>query len=696
MPNRLAEETSPYLLQHKDNPVDWYPWGDEAFRRAAEEDKPIFLSVGYSACHWCHVMAHESFEDEQIARYLNENFVSVKVDREERPDVDAVYMDAVQAMTGQGGWPMTVFLTPLGEPFYGGTYFTAHEGRGVPSFPRILEGVASAFHDRRDDLNRAAGEMSDFIRSATVLPPSRSEPAVDVLDDAARTLVSDFDPIHGGTRGAPKFPQPMNIEFLLKQYNRTGDQAMLAAALTTLRKMAQGGIYDHIGGGFHRYSVDEIWLVPHFEKMLYDNALLARVYLSAYQITRDSLFRRVAEETLDYVLRELTSPEGGFYSAQDADSEGEEGRFYVWTPDQIEDVLGPEDSALIQELYGVTPEGNFEGRNILHLERPVEVSSPAQGIERQLLSQRVADARHKLYEARARRVRPGRDEKVLVAWNGLMLRALAEAAVVFERHDYLEAARRNAELVAGQMAAPSEDSTVRLFRTYKDGRAHVNGFAEDYAAYANGLLSLYEATFDTRWIALARDLTRTLLEHFSDERGGFFTTADFHEKLVARPKELYDNAVPSGNSEAAEALLRLYLLTAEPDYERYAIEAMRPLLDVARRAPAAFGRLLSALDFYLSSPVEIALVGDLDGADMGPMLRAVREPYLPNKVVAGRMPGDDEAAHVVPLLEGRPQVGGRPTAYVCRNYVCEAPTTDVAELSRQLVRSPSSPGFTEV
>jgi uncharacterized protein YyaL (SSP411 family) len=696
MPNRLAGETSPYLLQHKDNPVDWYPWGDAAFRRAADEDKPVFLSVGYSACHWCHVMAQESFEDDEIARYLNEHFVSVKVDREERPDVDAVYMDAVQAMTGQGGWPMTVFLTPSGEPFFGGTYFPAREGRGMPSFPRVLEGVQKAYRERKAEIGKAAAEMAQYIRASSQLPPSRSEPGLELLDDAARLLHRDFDPVHGGTYGAPKFPQPMNIEFLLKQHHRTGDRALLEAALTTLQKMARGGIYDQVGGGFHRYSVDEVWLVPHFEKMLYDNALLARAYLAAYQLTGEVFYRRITEETLDYVLREMTSPDGGFYSAQDADCEGEEGRFYVWTPDQLVQALGDDEGAQIGKLYGATERGNFEERNILHLERSLEEFAAGEGLDQQHLAGRVAAARKKLYEARARRIWPGRDEKVLVSWNGLMLRALAEAAVVLERDDYLDAAKRNAEFVTTEMASTAEGETPRLFRTSKDGRAHVDAFAEDYAAYANGLISLYEATFDARWISLARGYAATLVEHFWDDRGGFYTTGDFHEQLVARPKEIYDNALPSGNSEAAEALLRLYLLTAEPDHERYAIEAMRPLLDVARRAPGAFGRLLSALDFYLSAPAEIALVGDLHSTEMKLFLKAVRVPYLPNKVVAGRDPDDAGAAQTVPLLADRPQLGGRPTAYICRNYICEAPTTDPDEVTRQLNRRAGMGGLTEV
>jgi uncharacterized protein YyaL (SSP411 family) len=566
MPNRLAGETSPYLLQHKDNPVDWYPWGPEALQRARDEDKPILLSIGYSACHWCHVMEHESFENPQIAAIMNRNFISIKVDREERPDQDTVYMEAVQAMTGHGGWPMTVFLTPDGVPFYGGTYFPAEEGRGMTSFPRILEAVAHTYSEQHDKVAQSAKEMAAYLRNSNELKPSRREPDVSILDEAARNILSQFDRVNGGTDGAPKFPQPMNVEFMFKQYRRTGDHGLLSMAELTLQKMANGGMYDQVGGGFHRYSVDDVWLVPHFEKMLYDNALLARVYLAAYQLTRDPFYKRIAEETLDFILREMTSPEGGFYSTQDADSEGVEGMFYVWTPQEIIAVLGPEDGKLFNRLYDVTEKGNFEGTSILHLERGIDTFAAASGVDADNLQRMVDGAKKQLYEARERRIHPGRDEKVLVAWNGLALRAFAEAASILERDDYRQAARHNAEFIVEHMVRHTGGG-LRLWRTYKDGKAHIEAFAEDYAAYANGLVSLYETTFESKWIELARGMIETLTAHFWDDSGGFFSTADFHESLVTRPKELYDNAVPSGNSEAAEALLRLYLLTAESDFE---------------------------------------------------------------------------------------------------------------------------------
>jgi uncharacterized protein YyaL (SSP411 family) len=620
---------------------------------------------------------------------MNENFVPIKVDREERPDLDAVYMDAVQAMTGHGGWPMTMFLTPDGVPFYGGTYFPAEEGRGMTSFPRILEAVARTYREQHDKVRQSAKEMAEFLRNSNELKPSRREPDTSILDEATRNLLSQFDRVSGGTVGAPKFPQAMNLEFLLKQYRRTGDHALLSMVELTLQKMANGGIYDQIGGGFHRYSVDDVWLVPHFEKMLYDQALLTRVYLAAYQITRNPFYRRIAEETLDFVVREMTSPEGGFYSSQDADSEGEEGKFYVWTPDEIVAVLGPEDGKLFNRLFDVTSKGNFEGKNILHLERGIDTFAAAAGIPEEKLNSLVEEARKKLYAAREKRVRPGTDDKVLVAWNGLMLRAFAEAASILEREDYRQAAVRNADFITSRLAR-REDGELRLYRTYKDGKAHIEGFAEDYAAYGNGLISLYEATFEPRWIELARSLIETLTSHFWDASGGFFSTSDYHESLVTRPKELYDNAVPSGNSEAAEALMCLYLLTAEGDYEKYAIATMQPLLDVMGRAPAAFGRMLSALDFYISSPAEVAFIGDLESEEMAAMLRAVWQPYAPNKVIAASEPGDEETARIVPLLADRPQVRGHATAYVCRNYICEAPTTDPDEVIRLL--SAPAPG----
>ncbi len=690
MANRLAGETSPYLLQHKDNPVDWYPWGAEALERARQEDKPILLSIGYSACHWCHVMAHESFENPQVAAVMNEKFINIKVDREERPDLDAIYMDAVQAMTGHGGWPMTMFLTPDGEPFFGGTYFPPREGRGMPSFPSVLLSVSRAYTDRREDVRRGAQELREFLSSSKELPPPEGTPTVSVLDEATRTLLRAFDRVNGGTVGAPKFPQPMNIEFMLKQWRRTGDSLVLGLAELTLQKMGFGGIYDQIGGGFHRYSVDDVWLVPHFEKMLYDNALLARLYLAGYQATGKPLYRRIAEETLDYVAREMTSKEGGFYTAQDADSEGVEGKFYVWSPDEVTELLGEDDGKLFNSLYDVTPSGNFDGQSILHLDKDPETLAIENQVNPDEILRIVRDAKEKLFAARAQRVHPGTDDKLIMSWNGLMTRAFAEAACILDSDKYRQIAIANAQLVTSKMQTTTPEGEHRWFRTYKDGRAHIDAFAEDYAAYANALISVYEATFDPEWLRIARSMIDTLISHFWDDKdAGFFSTSDYHETLVSRPKDFYDNAVPSANSEAAEALLRLYLLTANSEYETFALRIFQPFLPALGSAPTSFGRLLSAIDFYLSGAAEVALIGPFESESMQELVRATWSPYAPNKVVAGSEPKDNDATIDIPLLENRPMLHGKAAAYVCRNYICEAPTSDPSEVVRLLTSRPA-------
>ena len=681
MPNRLAEETSPYLLQHKDNPVDWYPWGDEALKRAREEDRPILLSVGYSACHWCHVMERESFEDEETARMMNEHFVNIKVDREERPDIDSIYMSAVQALTRHGGWPMTVFMTPDGAPFYGGTYFPPVPSRGLPSFQQLLLTLADAYENRREEVLQSAGSVRDYLQATTGAAMPRAEATgTALLDAAAASLLAEHDDRFGGFGGAPKFPQPMNLEVLLRHHHRTGDRGALAAVETTLRRMADGGIYDHLGGGFARYSVDAYWLVPHFEKMLYDNALLSRLYLEAHQATGDPFYRRVAEETLDYVLRDMTSPDGGFYSAEDADSEGEEGKFYVWTPGEIEEVLDPEEARLALRYWDVTERGNFEGKNILNVPRPHEAVADEFGITPEELWERIVGIREKLFAAREGRVRPGRDEKVLAAWNGLMLRSFALAARVTGREDYREAARRNAAFMLDNMKTDG-----RLHRSHKDGRARFNGYLEDYAMVADGLVALYEATFETRWLAEADVVCDAMSELFWDEeRRAFYDTPADHEELVTRPRDVYDNATPSGNSVAAEVLLRLALLLDRNDYRRRAEEVLEEMGGGMEKIPSAFGRLLAALDFSVSGTREVALVGDPRAPDTQTLLEVVYARYLPNKVVAGHREDDAESAGLVPLLAGRPTRDGRATAYVCEGYACQAPTTDPEELGRQL------------
>jgi uncharacterized protein len=646
MPNRLADETSPYLLQHKDNPVDWFPWGEAALARARDEDKPLLVSIGYSACHWCHVMERESFEDPGTAAYMNERFVCVKVDREERPDVDSIYMEACQAMTGHGGWPLNVFATPEQVPFYAGTYFPPGEGRGMPSWRRVLEAVADAWDTRRDEIRSGSGRIAERLSGGAMLRPSPEPIDARELDAAVERLRESYDPRHGGFGGAPKFPPASALEFLL----RRGEREMTSH---TLRAMASGGMYDQIGGGFARYSVDAEWLVPHFEKMLYDNALLARAYLHGWQVTGDELFRQVCEETLDWALREMRAPEGGFFSALDADSEGVEGKFYVWTVDEVSELLGDEADAAIA-WFGMSEGGNFEGANI-----------PVRGGEEPA---NAAELRRKLYDARAQRVWPGLDDKRLAAWNALMISALAEAGAVLERDDYLEAASACAGFVLTEM----RDDHGRLLRTWKDGRGRLNAYLEDHAFLLEALLTLYEASFEPRWFAAAREIADATIERFADEEnGGFFETSSDHEQLVARRKDLEDNPIPAGNSSAAYGLLRLAALTGERDYEQRAVGVFRLLHQVAFRHPQAFAHLLQAMDFHFARVQEVALAGP----DTRELERVVRGRFRPHVVLAGGEPDG------VPLLEGRAPVDGRAAAYVCENFTCRRPVTEPAELA---------------
>jgi uncharacterized protein YyaL (SSP411 family) len=664
MANRLARETSPYLLEHADNPVDWYAWGAEALARARAENKPILLSIGYSACHWCHVMARESFEDSETAALMNRDFVSVKVDREERPDLDQVYMRAVQGMTGSGGWPMTVFLLPDGRPFFAGTYFPPSDHAGMPSFKRVLTAVADAFSQRPADVEETAAQVADFLKRPSV-PLAAGELTPALLDEAGSRLERDYDPVHGGFGGAPKFPQPMLIEFLLRSHVRTGRPAPLEMAAHTLRTMAAGGLYDHLGGGFHRYSVDERWLVPHFEKMLYDNALLARVYLDAWQLTRDPMFARVVDETLAFVQREMTSPEGGFYASLDADSEGEEGRFYLWTPQELETALGVEEAGVLGRAFDVTAAGNFEGRNILHplMSGAVEI---------------LDTSRDRLMAFRARRVRPHRDEKVIAGWNGLMLRAFADAGRVLARADLLMVAEANARFLLSHMR-----QSGRMRRSYKDGRAPLAGYLEDQAAVADGLLSLYEATFDSGWLEALRGLVGEMLTAFWDDASGaFFDTAADQEHLVARPQDVTDNAIPSGSSLAVDVLLRSGMLLGESTWVDRAQATLARLAPTAAKAPLAFGRLLAALDFHLGRTVELAVIGQPGDPQTTEMLDVVRGRFLPNRLIAvASAPG---GAPALPLLADRRPLAEKATAYLCEGFVCQAPTTDPAELARQL------------
>jgi len=677
--NRLIHETSPYLLQHAHNPVDWYPWGEEALEKAKAEDKPILLSIGYSSCHWCHVMAHESFEDEGIARLMNENFVNIKVDREERPDLDAIYMRAVVAMTGRGGWPLTAFLTPEAEPFFGGTYFPPQDRHGLPSFRRVLQSVSQAYRERQDDILRSAQGILAHIVEQDVSPGvPEAGLSLTTLDEAVRTLSQRFDATHGGFGAAPKFPQAMNLDFLLRDYHRSGNLQALRIVERTLEKMAQGGIYDQLGGGFHRYSVDDRWLVPHFEKMLYDNALLSRLYLRAYQATGKPLYRRIVEETLEYVSREMTSPEGGFYSAQDADSEGEEGKFFVWTSDEIKAVLGEEEGTLFNQYFAVSEEGNFEGKNVLSIPRYPDVVAHLAGVSVERLEDVVARGRRQLFTAREGRVRPGRDEKVITSWNGLMLASLAEAARILDREEHRQTAVRNADFLLHELRRDG-----RLLRTYKDGQAKVQGYLEDYAFLSDGLLALYEATFDEKWFLEARALADAMISRFKDQSGAGFYDTDGEEALITRPRSWEDSAIPAGNSMAADVLLRFAALTGETGYEKVAVDILRTVSHGAAGYPSAFGHLLSVLNFHLSPPEEIAIVGDATADDTRALLKVVYGHYRPSKVVALGLPRDDGEA-AVPVLAGRDQLEGRATAYVCRRFTCQRPVNTPPELAAQL------------
>jgi len=675
--NRLAHETSPYLLQHAGNPVDWFPWGPEALERARELDRPILLSIGYAACHWCHVMERESFEDSATAELMNEHFVSIKVDREERPDLDAIYMDAVQAMTGSGGWPLTAFLTPDGEPFYAGTYFPNEPRHGMPAFRAVLEAVADVWEHRREEATAQSARIVEAIDRTGRLAAS-AEPLTDeILTQASQALRRAFDPAWGGFGGAPKFPQPMTLEFLLRMHLRGAPDA-LDIVRVTLEKMAAGGVFDQVGGGFHRYSTDERWQVPHFEKMLYDNAQLIRLFVHAWQVAGDDRHRRVATETSDYLLRELRHPDGGLFSSQDADSEGVEGKFFVWSWDELVGAVGrPVATAL-----GATPEGNWEGTNVLW--RPVSPGAIAGELGRDPgeLERDLEAARGRLFELRERRVRPATDDKVLAAWNAMAISALAEAGRAFDRPDYVEAAVRAADFVLEHL----RDEGGRLLRSWRDGRTGRPAFADDHALLADACLALYETTFELRWFEQARALADDLLRLFHDgERGGFFQTGADAERLVVRPKELVDNAVPSGNSVAADVLQRLTHLTGEERYEQAGVGALRLVRDAMAGAPGGFGHALGALDLYLSTAKEVAIVGD----PRSPATRALAAEvtsrrFLPNHVLAVASAQDEPARHAVTLLRDRAQIDGEPTAFVCERFVCNLPVTDAESLAAQL------------
>ena len=678
MPNRLANETSPYLLQHANNPVDWYPWGEEALQRSKNEDKPILLSIGYSACHWCHVMERESFEDEATALLMNEYFVSIKVDREERPDLDAVYMEAVQMLTGSGGWPMTVFLTPEGKPFYGGTYFPPVDRFNMPGFPRLLESVARSYRDSRSEIDRVTNQITEQLGRTGQIPKGDSPVTVETLHQAYTVLATNFDYQNGGHGTAPKFPQAMNLEVLLRYYRHGYNDRALEMVDLTLEKMARGGIYDQIAGGFARYSTDAYWLVPHFEKMLYDNALLSRLYLHAHQATGRGMYRRIAEETLDYILREMTGPEGGFYSATDADSEGEEGKFFVWTPAEIEAVLGDE-AGIFSGFFGVTQAGNFEGNHILNIKQKASDYARQQGIALERLVDVVERGKNSLLTEREKRVHPLLDDKVLASWNGMMLRSFSEAGSALSREDYLDAAIKNASFLLETMRPHG-----KLLRTYRAGQAKLSGFLEDYSFVADGLLALYEATFNQRWLAASVDLADRMIQLFWDDGvGGFYDTSIEHDQLVVRPRDVLDNAQPCGGSVATEVLLKLAVITGNEEYRVKAATPLRTLKELMGRAPAGTGQWLAALDFYVSTPKEVVIIGPREDSKTAALLQTVNGNFHPNKVLVG---AENEGEHGLPLLESRGMINGEPTAYVCENYTCQLPVTTPEELSVQMER----------
>jgi len=673
--NRLSRETSPYLLQHAHNPVDWYPWGEEAFEKAKSENKPILLSIGYSACHWCHVMEHESFENEKIAALMNELFVNIKVDREERPDLDEIYMNAVQMLTGRGGWPMTMFLTPDRKPFYGGTYFPPQDRQGMPGFLRILTAVSQAYRERPQDVEKSVSEILNALQRMAKSQETSQSFSASILADGAEQVARAYDADNGGLGQAPKFPNAGVYELFLRHYSRSNNERFLEMVVHTLTKMAQGGIYDHLGGGFHRYSVDAKWLVPHFEKMLYDNAQLLRIYAHAYTLTREPLFKSVIEETLGYLLREMFHPQGGFYSTQDADSEGDEGKFFVWTGEEINRLLGEADGEIFCRMYDVGEPGNFDGKSILHPILTVDQASKFFRKESSEIQDLVANAKRKLFVEREKRIKPFRDEKIITAWNGLMLSGLAEAIKIIDNPAALDAARKTVEFIFTKMFRDDF-----LLHSYKDGQAKLLGYLDDYAFLAVGLLDLYEAMFERSYLDRAIQLTDIMLREFWDERdGGFFFTGKSHEQLISRAKPIFDASIPSGNAMATQLLLRLNHFTGKDQYRASAEKILRSYYDAMESQPFGFAHMLCALDLYLQGAKEIVIVGNPDEAAVRKFIDEINSIYLPNKVILTVRPGAS-LSQISPLLEGKTALDGKPTVYVCENSTCSAPVTSAAEL----------------
>lgn len=680
--NRLINESSPYLLQHAHNPVDWYPWGNEAFERAKKENKPIFLSIGYSTCHWCHVMEYESFENEQIAKIMNEHFVNIKVDREQRPDVDKIYMSAVQLMTGSGGWPLSVFLTPDGKPFYGGTYFPPNDMFGRPGFEGLLLAIADAWKNRRDELVDSAGKLGDFLASSAG-PTGKEELSAEMLEGGFNYLRDTFDARYGGFGRAPKFPQATNLSFLLYYWQRTGDEQALQMVEKTLDAMSKGGMYDHIGGGFHRYSTDGRWLVPHFEKMLYDQALISKAYLQAYQVTKNKEYARIAKEILDYVLRDMTDAKGGFYSAEDADSEGKEGTFYLWEPKEVESILDKDQAKIFSKYYGVTKQGNFEeGKTILNITSSIEELVKKFQKNPDTTENILTEARLKIFKQREKRIRPHRDDKVITGWNGLMISSLAYGGAVLHEQRYTKAAEQAAQFILSTLHKDG-----RLMRYYRNGRSVERGFLDDYAFMIMGLLDLYEATFDSEWLIQAKKLTDEMIELFVDEEhGGFYLTGKDGEKLIARTKPDSDGAIASGNSVAALALLRLGRITMNQQYTEQATKTLEAFSKQMQQSPGNSTVMLMALNFWLGPTQEIVIAGEANSADTKEMLELVHSKFLPNAVILFHDTGESSETieKVVPFLKGQVAIDSEATAYVCENYVCNKPVTTPEQFSRML------------
>lgn len=688
--NRLIHEISPYLHQHAHNPVDWYPWGDEALKRAREEDKIIFLSIGYAACHWCHVMAHETFENEDIAAFMNAHFINIKVDREERQDLDAIYMEAVQALTGGGGWPLSVWLLPNGKPFYGGTYFPPTARGGMPGFRQVLEAVMELYENDRERLLTIGNQLQESLQKESMVTSASEELDPIMLNNAVRTLSERFDSEFGGFGSAPKFPQSPVLKFLLRYSWHMKDERALEMSLHTLRKMANGGIYDQLGGGFHRYAVDAQWLVPHFEKMLYDNALLVQVYLEAWQITHEPLFRKVVEETLGYVLREMTDPEGGFYSSQDADSAGGEGAYFLWRFDELETVLGRDEARLFGTYFGATKRGNFEGKNILHVTNDIKEVASELGVSVETLEGVIIRGKEKLFTVREKRVKPARDEKILTGWNALMQSAFANAGIVLERDDFIEAAVKNANFLQQELLR--DDGKV--FHVWAPASltngvsiAKLDAFLDDYVYLVKAYLDVYRLTMEIRWLRKARSLLDKTIELFWDsESGGFYQTGCDHEKLIARQKDFFDKAIPSGNAVAAAVCWQLEKLTGNNEYLDFAVKILQIVGNSLGKYPTAFGTLLNVLEGMEYPSTEVAVIGRRDNEITQRMFRIIRERYLPDLIVAWA--GDDLQAESLsfelPLLKGRNMIEGRTTAYVCENYTCRLPVTDIPALQAQL------------